>query len=274
MIRAFTYPRYHGKEAPGSTKLRVKQLQKYWPEYKEYKYGEKPDVMVYQKVYIQDDWRLMENALWKQILDICDPDWLEGASIRETVDYMDGITCPTEAMAGFLRQLTDRPIKVIPDRHDLELFPKPKVHKGKLKSAVWFGYRQNAELLKDTFNTLDRMGIKLTVISNDNPYFQKTDGTYVEYIRFDDETIRQNLQQFDVCILPQGTRPQDRFKSNNKTTMAQLCGVPVVSNSEDLDAMQTAEARNAYVEKWYNKTRELYDCKLSVQEMKDFIRGL
>lgn len=274
IVRVFPYSKYHGKAEPGSTKLRVRQLQKYWPEYKEYIYGEKPDVMVYQKVYIQDDWKLMQNAPWIQILDMCDPDWLEAANITETLLYMDGATCPTEAFAGFLRQLTDKPVKVIPDRHDLELFPTPKVHKGKLKSAVWFGYQQNVELVKGALPSLERMGIELTIISNANPYMQKTDGTYINYKHYEDETIHKDLQDYDVCILPQGDRPQDRFKSNNKTTFAQLCGLPVVTNSDELEAMQTAEARNALAKKVYNTIKSDYNVKLSIREMQEFIKEL
>lgn len=274
MIRAFTHSKYHGKAEPGSTRLRVRQLQKYWPEYQDYKYGEKPDVMVYQKVYIQEDWKLMEHAPWLQILDICDPDWLEGANIKETLDCMDGVVVPTEALREFLSQMTDIPIKVIPDRHDLELFSKPKPHKGKLKKAVWFGYRQNIDVVKPVINSLDKRGVELTIISNENPYFQKADQTYVDYQKFEEATIRQDLQAFDICVLPQGLRPQDRFKSNNKTTMARLCGLPVVTNVEELEEMQTAEARNANVKKWYNETREKYDCKLSVSEMQEFIKEL
>jgi hypothetical protein len=276
IVRAFTYSRYHGKGQVGSTRLRVHQLMKYWPEYKEYKYGEKVDVMIYQKVYMTYDWRFMEHFEGIQILDICDPDWLEFQNVKQTIDQMDGVTCPTEAMAEFLRQLTDKPVKVIPDRHDLELVPSLKKHTGKLKSAVWFGYAQNAELLRMVVPVLEREGISLTVISNDNPYVARWASEKFDYnfLKFDEETINRDLQAYDICILPQGNRPQDRFKSNNKTIIAQLAGLPVVTDIEGLMAMQTPQARNKEALACYNIGRELYDVKLSVKDMQELIGGL
>lgn len=269
-IRAFTFERYHGKGRVGSTRLRVNQLMKYWPDYQDYKYGENPDVMVWQKVYIQSDWRFIQHFEGIQILDICDPEWMEKQHVVETMEYMNGVVVPTEAMAEFLSQMTDKPIKIIPDRHDLSKIPPPKVHKGKLKSAVWFGYSQNAEVLKDTLPTLQKMGIELTVISDDNPHWL---GEH-KYLRFDEDTIAQDLQTFDVCILPQGNRPRDRFKSNNKTTLAWLCGLPVVKTAEELANMTDAKSRNEYAKTMSEIARRDYDVRLSVKEMKAFIEEL
>lgn len=279
-VRAFTYEMYHGKGQIGSTRLRVHQLIKYWPEYGLYKYGELPDVMVYQKVYIQDDWKLMEHLPSIQILDICDPDWFERQMVKQTIDCMDGVVCPTEPMAEFLRQMTDKPVLVIPDRHDLELIPPRQKHTGVLTNAVWFGYKQNADCLKGVVPVLERMDIRLTVISNDDPFMQRYakdpnayDRLYT-FQKFDPETIAEDLGRYQICILPKGNEPKDRFKSNNKTTLAQLCGLPVVTDIEGLEAMQTAEARDKEVEKMYNKAREFYDVRISVGEMKDFIKEL
>lgn len=274
VIRYFDYGRYHGKGTVGSTRLRVKQLEKYWPEYKSYMYGEHVDIMVYQKVYIQYDWRFMENFKGTQILDICDPDWLEFQNVKQTIDCMDGVTVPTETMAEFIRQLTDKPVKVIPDRHDLDLFPTIKKHKGELKSAVWFGYYQNAELLRFVVPTLARLGIALTVVSNDNPYVDRWADIEYKFKKFNQDTLHAELQKYDICILPQGDRPQDRFKSNNKTVIAQLCGLPVVTNIEELEATKTATQRNHIAQMEYNKAKELYDVKLSIKEMKEFIHEI
>lgn len=277
-IRSFTYGRYHGKGEVGSTRLRVTQLQKYWPEYREYKYGEKADVIVYQKVYIQDDWRFMEHFDGIQILDICDPDWLEYQNVKQTIDCMDGVTVPTETLKDFLQQLTDKPIKVIPDRHDTQNLPKLKPHTGKSKNAVWFGYAHNAELLQFVIPTLERKGYTLTVIANENPYvnrWAKDKETFPYYYKqLDPETLNQDLSEFDICVFPQGNRPRDRFKSNNKTTLAWLAGLPVVTNLEELEQMEDPKERNRLAKECYNKAIKSYDVKLSVKEMKEFIDEL
>lgn len=274
-VRVLDYSRYHGRGNVGSTRLRVKQLQKYWPKYQDYKYGENPDVMVFQKVYVQPDWRFIEHFENLKILDICDPDWLDQQNIKQTVDAVDGIVCPTEPLAEFIRQLADKPVKVIPDRHDIEGVALTKVHKGQLKSAVWFGYSQHAELLQYVVPVLYRKGIALTIISNENPYADRwAEGLDYTYKRFNEETILDDLAQYDICLLPKGTRPQDRFKSNNKTTLAWLAGIPVVTDDDELEAMKTAEARNKQAKLNYDLAIKEYDVKISVREMKEFIEEL
>lgn len=276
MIRYLTFEAYHGKSGIGSTRIRVHNLIKYWPEAGLYKYGENPDALIFQKVYMNYDYQFPKHFEGIRILDICDPDWTEGLAVAETVRNMDGVTVPTEELAEFIRQFADCPVKVIPDRHDLETFPPLKTHKGKLTRAVWFGYAHNAEVLRFVIPVLERFGIALTIISNDNPYAdrwgsQEFDYTYMHY---NQETIHTDLQAFDICILPKGDRPRDRFKSNNKTVIAQLCGLPVVTNVDELEAMLTAEARQEEAQACYNEAIKDYDCKLSVVEMKGFIDGL
>lgn len=270
MIRALTYSRYHGKGDVGSTRLRVHQLYKYWPEYGEYKYGEFPDVIVFQKVYVQQDWKFIEHFENIKILDICDPDWMEQQNIKQTCDAVDGVTVPTETLKEFISQLTDKPIKVIPDRHDIENIPELKIHTGKAKTAAWFGYSHNAELLKSVLPVLERYGIELTIISNDNPLWLPPH----KFQKFDHETLLQDLRAFDICVLPEGNRPKDRFKSNNRSTLAWLAGVPVVKDLESLELMLNAKNRNKEAKACYTRAMKDYDVKLSVQEMKDFIKEL
>lgn len=274
-IRALTYSRYHGKSNVGSTRLRVLQLMQHWPEYQEYTYGEKPDVMVFQKVYMQPDWKFIDHIDCIKILDICDPDWMDQQNVKETADAVDGITVPTEALADFMRQLTDKPVKIIPDRHDLVNIPALKRHANGIKHAAWFGYSHNAELLKQVIPTLEKRGISLTVISNDNPFVDRW-GTDLEYHfkKFNEETLLTDLRQFDICIFPAGNRPRDRFKSNNRTTLGWLAGVPVVPDIETLDIMEDPRARNKEAQACYDKAIKEYDVKLSVADMKSFIEEL
>lgn len=277
MIRIFSFEKWHNRRGVGSTKIRVHNLIRYWPEAGLYRYGEDPDVMIYQKVYMTENWKFPTMFKGIQILDICDPDWLEGAAIKETVDHMDAVVCPTEPLAEFIRQLTDKPVRVIKDRFDLSEFPAPKVHSGPLKRAVWFGYNQNAELLKFAIPSLEKRNIALTVISDQDPQAFKWaesesyEGSY-EFIKHKDhQDVYKRLQQSDVCILPKGNRAKDRFKSENKTVIARLLGLPVVDNSEQLDKLKTAPQRNKVKDKWYDITYKEYDVENSVREYKQLI---
>lgn len=273
MIRFFTFAQYHNKPNTGSTKIRVNNLIKYWPEADLYKYGENPDVLIFQKVYMQADYKFHKSFKGKKILDICDPDWLDNQAIKETVDNVDAVTVPTEALAEFIRQLTDKPVVVIPDRHDVELFNKPKKHYGEAKKLVWYGYKQNAELLKGALGYIQRNGFELTVISNDMPNLGDFDYKFVKHHDTEQEFMEE-LQKHDICILPEGNRPEDRFKSNNKTTKAWLCGLPVAQTAEDIERLTGAENRQKEATECYNKAIKEYNCKLSVQEMKELIEKL
>ena len=66
-------------------------------------------------------------------------------------------------------------------------------------------------------------------------------------------------------------RPQDKFKSENKTVIAQLLGLPVAVNAEELDQLMTAEQRNKAVDTVYDIVKKEYDVNKSVQQMKGLI---
>jgi hypothetical protein len=280
MIRFLTFEQFHNKRGVGSTNIRVHSLIKYWPEAGIYKYGECPDVMIFQKVYMTQDYKFHRHFEGIKILDICDPDWMDGMAIKETVDNVDGVSCPTEALAEYIRQMTDKPVKVIPDRHDLVDLPQLKTHKGELKRVVWFGYKQNATLLRFAVPTLERMGLELTVISNEDPmawrWGDDPDSYEPKYKfkKYDGSTIKSELARYDVCLLPPGNRPEDRFKSDNKTTLAWLCGLPVAQTGDDLRRLMDPCARQEEVDDKYRYAIDNYDCKISVREMQEFIEEL
>lgn len=280
MVRFFTMEQFHAKQNVGSTKIRVHNLIKYWDEAGLYQYGEKPNVLVFQKVYVGKDYKFPVTYPGIKILDICDPDWLEGAPIKETVDAMDAVVCPTKPLAEFIRQLTDKPVMVIKDRFDLAEFPKQKMHRGTAKTVVWFGYHHNAGTLKLAVQSLERRGLKLKVIADQDPFayrwafnpdeFAKN----YEFVKYLPETAHEEIQKADICVLPIMKRPQDRFKSENKTVIAQLLGIPVVNDADGLDSMMSAQARNQAINTIYGKLRAEYDCKKSVQQMKGLINEL
>jgi len=92
----------------------------------------------------------------------------------------------------------------------------------------------------------------------------------VQYIKYNQETIYSDLQKFDICVLPKGSRPRDKYKSENKTVISEMCGIPVVSSLEELEFYQDAQKRNLETE----ELREMYDCRVSVQEYKDLIESI
>lgn len=280
MIRFLTFSQFHNKRPPtGSTHIRVNQLIKYWPEAALYRYGENPDVLIFQKVYATQDYKFPLHFENKKILDICDPDWLNGMTgVAETAQAMDAVTCPTEAIARFMRQLTDKPVVVIKDRFDLEVIPPPKAHTHRADTVVWFGYSHNAELLKPAIGLIEKLKLRLLIISNDDPiaYRWGLPGLkeYYDFIKYDERTIYNDLQKADFAILPQGFRPEDAFKSENKTVKAILAGLPVATNVEEVEAYVDPKNRQRYIDNNYASMRSEYDVRNSVRELKELIKQL
>lgn len=277
-VRFFDFSRFHGKPPQGSTNIRVNQVIKYWDEAGLYKYGENPDVLIFQKVYVTQDYRFPVNFEGITILDICDPDWLGDSPIVETCNGMDAVTCSTQALADFIGQFHDN-VHVVPDRFDLEVIPKVKPHKRKAKTVVWFGYSHNSEVLRPAIPYLDEYDLNLIFISNDDAFIhrfskRKPFKKWYTFVKYDEATIYAELQKADFAILPDGFRPQDAFKSNNKTIKANLAGLPVAKNPEEVKAYLDPKARQSWLDDNYVRIRGEYDVRQSVNDYKRIIKNL
>lgn len=280
-VRAFTFSQFHNKNpVAGSTHIRVNQLIDNWDEYELYKYGENPDVLILQKVYIAPDYQFIKNFKNTKILDICDPDWFNGkVAIKETIDNVDAVTTPTETMASFLRQLTDKPVVVIKDRFDITKVPEPKKHTGKAKTVVWFGYRHNIDTLKPAMPLIDEYNLNLVIISNDDPlaYNWSVDRDARDrytFIKYNEDTIYEDLQKADFAVFPKGLRPEDHFKSENKTVKAQLAGLPVAHDLDSFNEYMDCEKRKQWFDTNYDIIKAEYDVNNSVNETKALIKKL
>lgn len=282
-ISFFTFEQFHGKRGIGSTRIRVHNLIKYWDEAKLYQYGEKPDVIIYQKVYATYDYQLPLHFPAIKILDVCDPDFKDSPDIRfiDTLNAMDAIVVPTENYKQFLQQMTNTPVYVVKDRFDLDEFPEPIDHIEPAKEVSWFGYSHNAGTLKLAMPSIERRNLNLRVISDGDPQpykmcmdslgYRENKYTYKKYIH---PEAYKEIQKADICVLPPGNRPMDIFKSENKTIIANLLGLPVARNAEELDAFLSPEARQEWLETNYAKIRSAYDCRKSVEEYKQLIYNI
>lgn len=218
----------------------------------------------------------------------CDADWLNGVTaIKETIDAVNAITCSSKNLVAFIKQLTDKPVIYIPDRFDLELIPKPRKHKDKAKTVVWFGYRHNAETLRtprwNTIQSIQRLGLNLLVIADDDPmawqwlFRQEGDNfkkNNYKYAKYQEDTFYDLLQTADFAILPNGSRPVDYFKSNNKTVKSILAGLPVAKDDIQLELFVEPENRNKYLEENYKKTKKEFDVLKSIEQYKSLIASL
>lgn len=267
-----------GLNSVGSSRIRGRWLVKYWDEASMYRMGYEYDVMIYQKVYWDN---MMEKFDGVQILDICDPDWLEGRDVMRYCRMMDGVVTASEALAEYIRQFVDTRVVCIPDRLDLDEFGfKPKKQVGKLNSLVWFGYHNNFGYLTYALPALIDKGLtKLTVIS-DGPY-QVPGGLGrmdVHNVQYEQGLVNEELLKHDAAFLPNPGKlnidTKGRYKTNNKELVCKAIGVPVISEPEDLDRLDDPKERQADIETGRVEIEDKYNVKQSVVEYKQLIGDL
>ena len=245
-----------------------------------YKYGEKPDVLIFQKVLMTYDYQLHKHFEGIKILDICDPEWSQSPDVllKGTLDNVDAVVVPTQEWADYLLTMTDKPVRVIRDRFDLSELPKPKSHHGVIRNAVWFGYSHNSLSMEFVVRSLERRGIGLIAVSDNDPMLwrwaedkEKYQKKY-KYLKYEHPKAYKDIQEADIAVLPLGKRPFDRFKSENKTILAQLLGLPVVNDSEELEKMNNPANRNNAID--FGKLKAEYNVKKSIREWKELIREI
>ncbi len=258
------------KNSVGSSRIRARWLLPYWLEAEEYQIGELYDILIYQKVYWEE---MMDNFKGIQIMDLCDPDWLEGKDVFKYIDMADATVTSTQALADYIKKLRpNKKIICIPDRVDIGKHQSKRHHSGVAKKAVWFGYSGNAHYLERTFDSLIERGLELTIIS-DKPYeaslaFQtlKLKNTTYEYPK-----VHQDIIENDIVLMPEPTDERGKYKSNNKTLTAWALGMPVATTPEDLDKYEEELERNKEVAIRMEEIKKKWDVKISVEEYRQLI---
>lgn len=262
------FENYLQRKNIGSSRIRGHWLIDRMAEAEEFVQGKLYDTIIFQKVY----WKEMARAFkGKKILDICDPDWLDGFEIVSFAKEMDAVTVPTEAMKEAMSKFVDCPIYVIPDRILLQEMVPPKVHEGKAKKVAWFGYSHNMDILDQTLPTLRKKGLELIVIS-DGTF--RTSECKVENVKWEAESWQEEIQKADFCILPEKLVGRALFKSPNKTHQAWALGMPVAKTPEDIDRFMDAEERTKEAEKNLAWVKENGDVSKSVEELRAVIQSI
>jgi len=276
-IAFYLFEKKHAQKDTGSSRIRGHWLIDKWKDAEEMIYGKKYDVIIYQKVYETQLARTVKkDSNTIQILDLCDPDWLDNVPVKEMINEVDAVTCSSKGLYNFLKSITDKPVKLIRDRVNLDTLPKPKVHKGRAKMAVWFGNSSNDYVINPILLHLYRNNIKLKIISN-AAYMPQND-TFIDTIKWVKwETPQQadkEIQEADFAILPAGNSPKFMYKSQNKTYQSWALGLPVAKNLEQLKQFIDEEARVKESKKRLEQVKNELTTEHSVQEYKDLIKEL
>lgn len=258
---------WHGTENIGSSRIRGHWLVKAWSESEIFQQGADYEVVIFQKAYWLEYAKLFKGI---KILDICDPDWLDTTPVKDMIDECDAVTTSTEALRDEIKKFTDKPVVYIPDRQDLEFFNTHKVHEGKAKKVVWFGYSHNAEVLDRAIGVIRRNELELTVISDARPAYVRAD----KNLKYDINTFSKIMLEHDFAILPKDNRPRGKFKSPNKTYTSWALGMPVATTPEEMERFIDPIERTKEAEKRLKEVREKWDTKQSVEEFKKLINEI
>lgn len=261
---------YWQKKGIGSSRIRGRWVIKYLNgiygvEAEEFIQGKEYDVIVFQKAYWKEMARDFKGI---KILDICDPDWLDGAEVVSFCRDMDFITVPTESLKEAISAFTDKPIHIIKDGEDFESLPGPKVHEGRAKSVVWFGYSGNMETIYPTFDSLKRLGLTLKVVSDGH---LNTAECKVENIRWEEETCDDEYQKADFALLPDRKNGRFKYKSDNKTIHAWALGLPVAKTKEDLVRFMEESERIMDSEIRFQQVKKENSVELSARMLHELI---
>lgn len=272
------FEQFLGKKDVGSSRIRGHWIVRNWQkagadlgEIETFKFGAKYDAVIFQKAYFVEFAKAFDGV---KILDICDPDWLDWSyRFKEMIEEVDAVTCSSLALTKAISKFTQKPVYFIPDRVDTENFPAPKEHVGPTKAVAWFGYSQNFPILDSCLKALMKHGLDLIVIS---------DGVYVppaafkevkvQNFPFNEQHYMDDIQKADLVLNPVYSKGKWKYKSTNKTSIAQALGMPVAQTGEELDALMTEEARKKAAEQGLQNVRDHFDISLSVIDYKDVIQ--
>ena len=252
----------------GSSRIRGHWLIDQMPEAEAFVQGKEYETVIFQKVY----WKEMARAFkGKKILDICDPDWLDGFEIVSFLKEMDAVTVPTQALKDSIQKFTTLPIFLIPDRVNMKDMLPPKQHEGKATKVAWFGYSHNTEVLDAALMNIRKLGLTLKIVS-DGAY--ATSECKVENVKWDPMTWQEEIQDADFCLLPEKLSGRALFKSPNKTHQSWALGLPVAKTLQDLERFMDPLERQKEAEEKFKWMQENGDVTKSVEEMREVIESI
>lgn len=274
----FLFERRHGRKNIGSSRIRGHWLIDKWDEAEEMIYSKPYKTIIYQKVYEPSIAKqVKEDSDTIQILDMCDPDWLEYQPVVEMIQEVDAITCSSKGLYDFLTGITNKPVKLIPDRVNLDVLPEPKEHTDKpAKMAGWFGYSHNDYVLEQVLEPLKREGLKLKVVS-DSIYQPRRDKylDMIDWVKWEDQKQADKaIQEADFVVMPAGSSPKYIYKSQNKTYQSWALGLPVAKNVPELKRWIDPKERKQEADKRYKQVKKELTVDKSVEEFKELINEI
>jgi hypothetical protein len=279
-----------------SSRLRAQWVVKYWNE-ADYWDGEidpfSYETIIFQKFYQMPYQREMARKLKEAgkriILDNCDAEWVVSGdrdrALLEMSKIVDFTVCSTWWLtnATILRYPTVA--YFIPDRQDLEFFPRVKKHKPtKNPIIVWYGNQNTLAYLNKKKHILEELGKNypnlIVKVIMEKGFNFTLENVAVEMYEWNINTVNDEILDGDVVFNPHGTDEISLAKSDNKTTNAWALGLPVVSNGSDKVMVEhfkrlldNHKLRQEIGKKARAVVEKFYDVRTSVTQWKELLEG-
>lgn len=266
-ISILSWQNYHGRKpgSIGSSVIRADWLIAADDRFKAWKHGVGYDALILQKVYWKD---LMQDFKGPKILDVCDPDWLDGkCNIAELSTMVNAITTSSEELKAEIDPYAQCPVIHVPDRINFDMLPSPKkISSARPQTLVWYGYINNARrTLDQVLESIAGMGLDLLVVANDKYEPMNDYGVNIENVLWEPGKAWQEIQRGDIVLNPRLFEAKYRFKSNNKTVIAQALGLPVATTIDELELLMDEQGRIDAMKK-ANIILPGYDIKKSAEQ--------
>ena len=229
------------------------------------------EVIIYQKAYTSPWVRQLaaeRKGKCLQIWDVTDPEWVYRAKLaKEMIDSIDVITVSTTALKRSIKKVTNKPVYIIPHRHELSFYKEKKVHRNILKPAlVWFGYACNFARVIPLLPYINSKHYNLTAIC-EQPVHWKT--YRPDFIPWGLHTVNKDIIRGDIVLNP---LDDEGYVSNNKSVFSWLLGMPVAETIEDIERFKDYNERVKESEKRMKEARKKYDIRHSAKELESIIR--
>ena len=197
------------------------------------------ELVIFQKTYnlkfLELAKRLREKGI-KTGFDLCDAEWIgHEIEIKAMIETVDFITASTPAiMAWVLNEFPKKQCYVIPDGHDLKYYNSAlpvKQMAGPL-NYVWYGNSGTILSLKAIIGIIEaNSGPKdtLTIIADERARNAiLSDKIGVKFVPWQLETVNDEIRRCNLVLNPRLDNESYRVKSNNKTAMAYILGLPCI----------------------------------------------
>ena len=169
--------------------------------------------------------------------DICEPHhWFSPSLSREIADAATGVVACSSFLGEDFSEWWGKSVTVIPDRIDLSEYTHRREHTESTPvKFIWYGYSQNRFALLGALANLERLAandysISLTIYDDAAAGgWNITDMFPIRHLAWSLENENKVIASHDIAVLPPYPGPWGKVKSDNRSQVAEACGLPVTT---------------------------------------------